>query len=103
METIAELAGINVGLLPSIFITLFGILLFNFGEVWVSKKVKKFSDFDIVLWWAQNQISFVFSFIIVWIVFYASWVKGTLTVEHCFLLGFTGHLILSKVLKFFYK
>lgn len=82
-----------------IIIVLFGMLLYNFANVRGSSAIKKFSDIKIGQWWDETQVRFVFSSIVIAIMFYMSWYYNELTAQHCFDLGLIGNLFLDKMLK----
>lgn len=106
METIQDIdlfANAKVDFLPSMLIALLGIFIYTFLHIRSSKRVKKFSDIKIGIWWRENQINFVFTIFICLSIIIASWYSETLTVERALFIGVVGNVVADKLLKMKFK
>lgn len=88
----------KMGLIGTILITLIGIVMCNVLLITGSSKTKRFADIKVAEWWMNNQINFVFSFVLVMILFCVGWKYETLTVERAFMLGLAGQIALHKII-----
>lgn len=106
METMNEIglfASAQTSFFPSLLITLFGITIYWFVRIMGGRRVKKFNEIKLGLWWNENQVNFVLNVFVCIAIFIASWFAGTLTIERCFCLGFIGQFVTDKFLNYTYK
>ena len=96
-------ANAKVGFLPSMLIALLGIFIYTFVQIYTSRRVKKFSEIKLGIWWAENQINFVFTIFICLTITIASWYAETLTVERALFIGAMGNFVADKFLKLKFK